>query len=99
MDSLRSILPKVLRKRGLHIQVQASHVTHLAQEWLDKTLPDLVGTLSVERLRHATLVITCRHGVAAQECVPVLPALKEYLRRECGPSTVAEIQLLRAKTT
>lgn len=95
MDSLHSILPKVLRKRGLHVQASASLVTYAAQKWLSSALPHLADAISVTRFSHACLSISCRHSIAAQECLPLLPGLKEYLARECKSLRVDDIRLLR----
>ncbi len=95
MDALRSILPAVLHKRGLHTHASAAHVTHAAEQWLQKALPHLAGFVTVQKLSHATLSISCSHGIAAQECVPLLPALKGYLAREFPKTAVADIRLTR----
>jgi hypothetical protein len=96
MDSLQAILPKVLRKRGLHRQVDASLVTFEAQRWLQSALPDLSTAFSVASLSHATLSIHCTHSIAAQECQPLLPQLKAFLLRQCKGIPIEEIRLIRA---
>ena len=97
MDSLQSLLPRVLRKRGLHVQAAASLVTYTAQTWLDKALPRYKGDIFVKKLSHATLSITCKNSIAAQECHGIVASLKEYLRKECASSVIEEIRLLRAE--
>ncbi len=98
MDSLKSILPKVLHRRGLHGQATASHVTHAADAWLRSALPHLIDAFCVEKLSHATLSISCTHGIAAQECTPLLPALREYLARQFPSVTVTDIRLSRSRS-
>lgn len=95
MDSLRSILPKVLSKRGLKTQVEASHAVLLAQQWLERALPSLKGELTVKKLSHATLSIECNHSIASQECQQLLPFLLEYLQRETKNLSVTDIRLVR----
>ena len=97
MDSLSSILPKVLRKRGLHGHASAALVTHKATEWLRLALPALSGQFHVEHLKDGVLTISTGHSIAAQECLPLLPALTEFLQRECKGSTVREVRLVRAR--
>lgn len=97
MDSVQSILPRVLRKRGLHAQVAASTVTFVAARWLKTALPHCADTLLVSTLSHATLSIHCTHSIAAQECLPLLPQLKEFLSRECKGQKIEEIRLVRVR--
>ena len=97
MDHIRSGLPKVLHKRGLHGQVSASLVTYKAQQWLQQTLPDIAQWLSVQTLMRGTLSIAASHSIAAQECQQVLPLLKRYLAQECPAQLVEEIRLIRGK--
>ncbi len=96
MDSLGSILPKVLHRRGLHAQASASLVTFKATEWLTLALPGLVHELTVEHLRDGTLTIACGHPIAAQECQALVPGLLEYLQRECPSISIREIRLTRS---
>ena len=97
MDSLSSILPKVLHKRGLHGHATAALVTHKAQEWLRLALPALASSLRVEHLKDGVLTIATAHAIAAQECLPLLPSLTEFLQRECKGSSVRDVRLVRAR--
>jgi hypothetical protein len=97
MDSIGSILPKVLHRRGLHGQVQASHVTHRAQEWLKSALPQLADQIVVDAFDHQELRISCSHPIAAQECQMLLTPLKDFLERECKGVTVREIRIGRKR--
>ncbi len=97
MDRLQSILPKVLRKRGLHVQADASRVTFCANEWVKTALPRFADVVRVDRFSHAVLQISCSHSIAAQECLPLLPALKEYLQRECKQLAIEDIRLVRKR--
>ena len=95
MDSIRSLLPKVLRKRGLHAHAEASLVVHRAVLWIREQLPTLAGDIHIEKLQDATLIIRCNNSVAMQECQFLGNKLKEYLERESGVS-VKEVRVLRA---
>ncbi len=97
MDQVGSILPKVLRKRGLHLQADAAQVTFRAQEWLGKALPSLLDHLCVRSLSHATLTIETSHSTVAQECQPLLPGLLQYLQKEFPRVKIEEIRLIRGK--
>lgn len=96
MDSIGSILPRVLHRRGLRTQAQAAHVTHKATLWLAAALPQLCDQLRVEHVKDGLLVLSASHPIAAQECVPLLPGLREYLERECT-AAVREVRLIRKR--
>ncbi len=95
MDSLKSILPKVLRKRGLHTQATASMVTYRAEEWLKKSLPRHQEAIRVLELSDAVLTIECANGIALQESRFLTPALVAYLSQECKDALVREIRVIR----
>lgn len=95
MDSVSSILHRVLHKRGLHAHAVGSLVTHKANDWLRLALPYLANQLHVEHLRDGVLTISTGHSVAAQECLPLLPSLMEFLQRECRGSTIRDVRLTR----
>ncbi len=97
MDSLSSILPSVLRKRGLHGHAVAALVTLKTTEWLRVALPSLADQFHVEQFRDGVLTIATGHSIAAQECRSLLPALMEFLRRECKGSSVRDVRLVRTK--
>lgn len=95
MYALRSIVPGVLRKRGLYAHATAAQVTNAAEKWIRSALPKLASFVNVQKLSHATLSISCSHGMAAQECMPLLPALRDYLQREFPKAPVTDIRLVR----
>ncbi|NOS66889.1 MAG: hypothetical protein HOO67_00755 [Candidatus Peribacteraceae bacterium] len=97
MDSLASILPRVLHKRGLHGHATAALATHKATEWLHAALPSFASQLHVDTFKDGVLTISTTHSIAAQECMPLLPGLKEFLLRECKGSAVREVRMVRAR--
>lgn len=98
MDSLSSILPRVLHKRGLHGHAMAAMVTHRALAWLRAALPHCIDQLRVESLTDGVLMISARHPIAAQECMPLLPSLTDYLRRECKGCSLREVRVVRVRS-
>ena len=97
MDSLSSILPKVLHRRGLHGHAVAALATHKAGDWLRAALPHCFEQLHVQSLKDGVLTISADHPIAAQECSPLLPALTEYLQRECKGVKVREVRMVRSR--
>ncbi|MSR87131.1 DUF721 domain-containing protein [Candidatus Peribacteria bacterium] len=97
MDSLSSILPKVLHRRGLHKHAVAAMVTHRAFEWLKTAVPHCIDQLHVDSLKDGVLTISTSHPIAAQECMPLVPALTEFLQRECKGASVREVRFVRVR--
>mgnify|MGYP001613404136 CR=1 FL=1 len=94
MDSLRSLLPKVLSKRGIKNQAVAALMVHKAQSWLIETLPGLREAIQVQKMQDRVLVIACQNSIAAQECMQLAGRLLEYLEKECG-SAPERVQMIR----
>lgn len=95
MDSVRSLLPKVLRRRGLYEHAAASFVTLKAQEWLTVELSACKGTITVPRFSQGVLEIECANSIAAQECRSIVPVLLDYLARECEGISVKDVRIGR----
>lgn len=97
MDSLGSILPKVLHKRGLHGHARAALVTHRATLWLRAALPAHCYALDVKSVKDGVLTISTGNSIAAQETASLLPALKDFLERECTGAAIREIRMIRSR--
>lgn len=95
MDSLQSILPKVLRKRGLHGHATASMVTYRAERWLKSSLPGLCDAVAVHEYSGAVLTIECANSIALQECRFLLPSLQHELARSCPECVIRDIRVIR----
>jgi hypothetical protein len=94
MDHIRTVLPKVLRKRGLHAHAQAAVVTLRAQEWIAGALPAFAGQIAAETFSQGTLSLKAKSSIAAQECRLLFPELTAFLEHECGV-TVRDVRLHR----
>lgn len=97
MDSVSSILPKILRKRGLSSQATASLVVFRAQKWLEEHLPRYNGAFAVTDLSHAILRISCGNSIVAQECRSLLQELRDFLVEECPGLVLEDISLSRER--
>ncbi len=97
MDTVGSILPKVLRKRGLAAHADAAQITHRAHQWITKALPEVAEAVTARSFSHAVLTLEYTHSIVAQECQPLLPALKRYLQAEFPAAKLEEVRLLRGR--
>lgn len=80
MDRLSDLMGKVLSRRGLKDQAQASHVVYLAQVWIEERIPTVSAYLKVKSLRDGILSIESSHAIASQELKQQAQALLQHLR-------------------
>lgn len=97
MQQLGSIVPAVLRKRGLFDHAESSQGIRAAQEWLERELPGCLGALTAVKIRDGVLWVSCRHSIAAQECQAAGRALFDYLRAEMPEMAVSELRIVRER--
>lgn len=95
MDHIRTLLPKVLNRRGLMKEATASMIVFRAGEWLARELPGFTDFLFARKFQNGELVVATRHSIAAQECQQRTTDLLHYLQQECGHAEVARIRLIR----
>ncbi len=98
MDHVASILPAVLRKRGLGKHADAALVAHTARSWLTVKLPEHAQELSVRSFKDGELIVACGHSIAAQECQALAHELKTYLTAELPHACVASVRLVRGQS-
>lgn len=93
MDKVSSLLPKVLQKRGLKNEVDASHIVHIANMWLkEHGAPD---DASATKYQNRVLVIEVSTPVSAQECHGVSNDLLQALRIKFTALPPERILILR----
>lgn len=97
MERLDTLMPAVLRKRGLMGHASAALITHRANAWFAEHLPAFVQDLRATSLKDKELIITAQHSIAAQECQQCSDQLMRYLREDCGHASELErLRLVRA---
>lgn len=84
MDRLSSLLPKVLRKRGIQSQVQEALVIHCAKRWFHERFPSLQGMISVSKYENGVLFIECTEDPALQACRGSFADVSGFLLKETG---------------
>lgn len=95
MERAGSLLPKILRKRGLFDEATASLVVHRAQTWLKQAFPDLAGAYAPKTLEDGVLTIAASHPIAQQEGALRAAELLAYLQEDPA-ITVRDIRWIRA---
>lgn len=95
MDRLSTLLPKILRQRGLHEPFSAGLVVLRAQEWIGAHLPQHAATLRVTTFVDGVLSIDAHHSIALHECQMASPQLQSALSRLSDGITVTEVRVRR----
>lgn len=94
MDKLSHLIPKVLQKRGLKDQANASYAIHLANTWMQQNLPALSENMHATSLSGGIVYISVNDATSEQELTKVSAELKQYLNR-IEDISVLEIRILR----
>ena len=96
MDHISSLLPKVLKKRGLDKHANASLIIMKSQEWICENLKEYENDLHPKKFQDGVLFISCINSVAAQECHQISTTLLEFLRDVCPDIPLEQIRLIRS---
>lgn len=96
MFRVSSVLPAVLRKRGLQEHASSSCLVTVAAEWLERVLPQVTGQAKPLSIRDGQLVIVCDHSIAAQECRQVSEEFFAYLRQNLPDIPLSGIRIVRS---
>ena len=91
MDSVSSLLPKVLRKRGIKDEADASLVVFAANEWLKKH----AVLAMAKKLNGGTLFIEVASSIAAQECHGKSTDLLEEMQKQFPGILIENVRILR----
>lgn len=93
MEKIATLLPKVLRKRGLKDEVDASHVVHIANLWLKEhgAPEDAAAT----KYKNGTVIVTVQNSVSSQECHGLSQDLLKKLRIMFPALRLEKILILR----
>ena len=82
MDHISSLIPSVLRKRGLYDEAQASMVVFRAKKWLQEHRPNDVSSLEPKKLIGGTLVIEAASSLSVEEQTLLAAELLPFLQTE-----------------
>ena len=95
MDRLSTVLPTVLRRRGLAAHAEGALVLHRASLWIAEKNPLLGPLVAIQHLKDGILTIGCTHSSALQECQELHVPLRDYLHIECPFAVIREIRVTR----
>ena len=95
MDRISFLLPKVLEKRGMKNEADASLLVHTANIWLSEhSAPeDAEATI----FKEDALMIECSSAASSQDCHALSEDLLSYLRQSFPHIPLKRIVLLRER--
>ena len=91
MDHISLLLPKVLRKRGIKDQADASLVVHTATQWLEGKVSGVRPT----KFAAGTLFIETTTSIAAQECQSLAHDLLDVLKDSFPAMKIEKVRIVR----
>ncbi|MEK7563383.1 MAG: hypothetical protein AAB544_03245 [Patescibacteria group bacterium] len=95
MDHISSLIPNVLRKRGLYDEAQASMVVFRAKKWLQENRPDSASSLEPKKLMGGILLIEAAHSLSTEEQALLTAELLPFLQTE-DSGALKEIRFTKA---
>ena len=95
MDKISALLPKVLNKRGLRHEADASLVVYTANVWLqtNHAPKDAMATTYVR----GELTLTVQNAIAGQECYALHDDLLLALQKKFPVLPIQRIRIHRSK--
>lgn len=97
MDRAFSILPKILRQRGLSEAAYSGLVLERAMQWIREALPDHTTSLHPLQVKDAVLIIEGSHSIAVAECSGRCPELLAYLTSTLPEIPLRSVRVVRAR--
>ena len=91
MDHISLLLPKVLRKRGIKDQADASLIVHTATQWLEGKISGVRPT----KFATGILFIEAATSIAAQEAHGLSEELLSALHGRFPDAKVERVRILR----
>ncbi|MFA7681599.1 MAG: DciA family protein [Candidatus Peribacteraceae bacterium] len=95
MEHIRTLLPAVLKKRGLHEHAIAALVIHHANLWIGQKLPAMRNELTARAFTNTVLVIAAAHSTAAQECQQAATELITHLKHGIPEAGLTDVRIVR----
>ena len=98
MDRLSTILPSVLRQRGMESEALSAHALTIARRWLDREFPTLSTQLRPATIQRGELVIVTDSSPALAHVSPHLSALLALLRSEITHLPLRAVRIERSRS-
>ncbi len=95
MQRVASILPSVLRQRGLDQAFVTGFVVLKAQEWINEAMKTHAPSLQVHSYADGVLLIDAKHSIALQEMVMRTDDIQDWLNKEIPSLKVATVKVVR----
>lgn len=97
MQRAGDVLQRVLAKRGLKAEAEASLLLLKANQWLGENLGSIAGDVRARHIKDGILLLESRTSVATQEAHGLSPDLIAHLRREVPKLLIAHVKIRRSR--
>lgn len=98
MDRAFSILPKVLRTRGLADAAYSGLILERASAWIREQLPTHAVSLRPSQLKDGVLMIEGSHSIAVTECSERSGELLTHLASAVPEAPVRSVRIVRERS-
>ena len=97
MQHISQILPRVLAKRGLQSEAEASLLLAKANQWLGEHLGNLVDDVRAMKIKDGAIILETKTAIATQEVFGLHRDLIAHLNAEMPSTKIQKIQIRRAQ--
>ena len=97
MDRVFSILPRVLRQRGLSSAAFSGLILERASAWIRERLPEHASHLRPLQVKDGILTIEGGHSIAVMECSGCSEELLKYLADTMPDVPVKAVRVVRGR--
>lgn len=94
MDRLASLIPSVLRKRGLYDDAQAALVIYRAKKWMEEKHADSASAIHPLTLSGGILTISVDDPIAEKKATELMPDLLLFLQSDSS-TVIKEMRVQR----
>lgn len=95
MDKVSSLISKVLSKRGLKGEADASFIVHIANEWLHEHSASESAIATT--YKYGELTVTVSSAIAGQECYAISEDLLLAVQKKFPSARITKIRIQRSK--
>jgi hypothetical protein len=97
MQRVGEILQRVLAKRGLKAEADASLLLAKANRWLAEKLGNIAGDAKAVKFKNGELTLEARTSIAVQEAHSLQRELRAHLHRELPTANIEQVRIVRSR--
>lgn len=95
MDSVKTLLPKVLKKRGMYDVMMATHLLRETEQWIAVAAPDFLDAIHVKTFANGIITIEADNAIAMMALNPLRSTCIAHLQKILPECAVSQIKITR----